>query len=219
MKKLVLYSDQIIPATDKVDQQLLTLIGKSNPTMGYVPSSSDPDRRYFQERQAYYARYSITLSVYFELDVDYQPDLLEALLTCDVIHLTGGNTYYFLHWLRKRNMLLPLRQYVAQGGVLVGVSAGAILMTPDIVTAALCGDEPVEPEMDLSALHLVDFAFVPHLNPGAASLAALQTYSRQHQVTVYGCRDGDGIVVENDQVKCIGDIVVVVNGKVVPADQ
>lgn len=136
--------------------------------MGYIPSSGDPERTYFQERQAYYARYDITMPIYFELDVIYQPDLLDRRFACDAIHLTGGNTYYSLHWLRKRKLIKRLREYVAWGGVLVGVSAGAILMTEDISTAALCGDEPIE-EQNPSGLELVDFAFVPHIEGIALS--------------------------------------------------
>ncbi len=212
MRRLVLYSDQVLPETEKVDQELAALLGTSNPTIGFIPSSADPQRTYYEERRVYYARLGMTLSVYFELEA-YNPDRLEALLACDAIHLTGGNTYYFLHWLRKRDMLAPLRRYVARGGVLIGVSAGAILMTPDIATAALCGDEPLEGETDLAALHLVDFAFVPHFGGIPYDLLALQAYSRGRQVVVYACRDGDGVVVEDDQVKCIGDVTMIVNGE------
>ena len=215
MKKLVLYSDQILPEADKVDRVLLALLGKSQPRIGYIPSSADPQRRYYEARRAYYARLGITLATYFELDEAYDPARLEALLACDAIHLSGGNTYYFLHWLRRRDMLSPLRCYVAEGGVLVGVSAGAILMTPDIRTAAFCGDAPMAGESDLAALRLVDFTFVPHFGQIPADLAALQAYSREHQVLLYACRDGDGVVVDGDQVTCIGDVTVIINGELV----
>jgi len=187
MKKLVLYSDQIPPATDKIDSELVTILGKSSPIIGYIPSSADPQRKYYNERQEYYSRLGMNLTVYFELDNDYHPNLLESLLSCDAIHLSGGNTYYFLHWLRKRKLLLPLRQYVKQGGVLIGVSAGSILMTPDISTSTLCRDEPIEGEIDFSGLNLVDFAFVPHFGSGnmSISIPALQKYSRDHQIVVY----------------------------------
>ena len=215
MRRLVLYSDQILPETEKIDQELMALFDKSSPTIGYIPSSADPQRKYYEEQRAYYTRLGMTLSTYFELDKVYDPSRLEVLLDCDAIHLTGGNTYYFLHWLRKRNMLSPLRQYVARGGVLIGVSAGAIMMTPDITTAALCGDEPFEDDTDLAALHLVDFAFVPHFGDTAFGLEELQAYSRDCQMDIYACRDGDGIIVKDDRVKCIGDVTAIVNGELV----
>ena len=211
MRKLVLYSDQILPATEKVDRELVVLMGHPSPTIGYIGSSPDPERKYYEERRAYYARLEMTLSTY--IDETYEPDQLEALFTCDAIHLTGGNTYHFLRWLRQRHMLARLRQYATRGGVLIGVSAGAILMTPEIGTAALCGDTPPEVDVDLTALGLVDFAFVPHFEGTPSELVALQAYSRSREGVVYACRDGDGIVVEGDQVRSIGNVTMMAKGE------
>ena len=38
MRKIVLYSDQIIKANRKVDYELLRLLNKKNPSIGYIPS-------------------------------------------------------------------------------------------------------------------------------------------------------------------------------------
>ena len=192
-----------------MDKELIALIGKSSPIIGYIPSIADPPRKYYKERQAYYSRMGMDLQVYFELDKEYQPNLLESLLSCDAIHLSGGNTYYFLHWLRKRKMLEPLRKYVEQGGVLIGVSAGSILMSPDISICPQYVYEPVEVETDFSSLNIVDFTFAPHYGTMkfSTTISALQQYSLEHQIVVYACRDSGGIVVIEDDVKCIGDVI------------
>ena len=214
MKKLVLYSDQIVPDAENVDRELAALLAKPNPSIGYIPCSSDPQRYYYQVCQGYYARLGMTLSTYFELDQAYEPERLEALLACDAIHLSGGNTYYFLYWLRLRGMLAPLRRYVSRGGVLIGVSAGSILMTPDITTSSFCGDEPLPGQTGYGALNLVDFEFIPHFGQIRADLAAFQAHSLARQRVVYACCDGGGIIVEGDQVKCIGDVTMIVNGEI-----
>jgi len=208
MKKLVMYSDQIPPLADGIDKELIALLSKSNPIIGYIPSNADPQRKYYKERQSYYSRMNMDLQVYFELDKEFRPNLLESLLSCDAIHLSGGNTYYFLHWLRKRGMLEPLRQYVKRGGMLVGVSAGSILMSPDISICPLYVDEPIEVETDFSSLNLVDFAFAPHYGSRRMSttVPALRKYSREHQIVVYACQDSGGIIVTDDSVRCIGDV-------------
>jgi dipeptidase E len=151
----------------------------------------------------------MVLRVYFELDKEYQPGLLDSLLSCDAIHLSGGDTYYFLHWLRQRQLLEPLHRYVNQGGVLVGVSAGSILMSPDISVVHLYRDEPVTSSTDLSSLSLVDFAFVPHFGSRRTPtiMSSLQEYSRDHQIVVYACEDSGGIVVVDDDVTCVGDVL------------
>lgn len=106
-------------------------------------------------------------------------------------------------------MLESLRQYVEQGGVLIGVSTDFIMMSPDISICPLYINEAIEVDTDFSALNLVDFAFVPHYQDRKVSLniAALQKYTRDHQIVVLACQDSGGIVVTEDKVKCIGDVI------------
>jgi dipeptidase E len=208
VKKLVLYSDQISPLSDKIDTELIALFNKSSPVVGFIPSKSDPQRKYYKERQAYYKRIGMDLRIYFELDNDFQPDMLNSLLSCDAIHLSGGNTDYFLHWLCKRAMLDILRQYVKRGGVLIGVSAGSIMMGPDISVGSLMHPESVNLNSDLSSLNLVNFTFVPHYGDKISSsiIPFLQQFSREHHIVVYVCRDSGGIIVTDDKIKLVGDV-------------
>jgi len=209
MNKLVLYSDQIPPLSDEIDAELKKLFDNTSPRIGFIPTSSDPERRYFQECKAFYYRLGMDLTVCFELDKEWRPELLESLLDCDAIHLSGGNTYYFLHWLRRRNMMDTLIRYVDRSGVLIGVSAGSILMTPDISTSALCGDEVMEGESNFSGLGLVDFSFVPHFGDIPADVDDLKKYSRDKQMRVYAASDSGGIIVIENEITCIGDVIVI----------
>jgi dipeptidase E len=219
MPRLVLHSDQIFPQSERMDRELLAMTGKPNPTFGYIPSTHDADYRYFHDRQEYYLRYGINLGVYFELDQRYYPEILPALLACDAIHLSGGDTFYFLEWLRKRELLEPLIQYVEKGGILVGVSAGAILTTPDISTASLCGDAPKDPQMDLTALRLVDFDFIPHLDKVPGGFKTVSDYSLSHHLPVYGCRDGDGIIINGEEMIRFGEVLHIENGTLVTQEE
>lgn len=214
MARLILHSDQILPQSAKMDQQLPDLTGKPNPSVGYIPSEGASGMEFFRERQAYYAELGFELSVYFELDNQYHPEILPSLLECDAIHLSGGNTYRFLHRLQERGMLQPLRDFVQRGGVLIGVSAGAILLTPDISTAALTGDVLEDPQMDLTALRMVDFAFVPHVDIIRGGLEAAKQFSRSHHLPVFACRDGDGIIVRDDELIRSGDVILIQGGEV-----
>jgi dipeptidase E len=207
MKKLVLYSDQVPALRNTADKELKNLFIKSRPTVGFIPSASDPERKYYNDRKAFYDQLGMDLSVYFELDVEWQPERLGKLLACDAIHLSGGNTYYFQAWLRKRNLIPGLREYVAGGGVLIGVSAGSILMTLDITTSSLCGDEMLFGETDYTGLGLVDFAFVPHYGYGLFTLDDIKKYAKEKHIVVYAARDTGALIVNGDEVKCIGDVI------------
>lgn len=215
--KAVLYSDQVIAGNDRVDRHLLRLM-PARPRIGYLPSAPDPDRRYFQEKVAYYGRYGITDLVYVPLDGPLPRETLDDLLACDAIHLSGGSTRGFLARLRQTGLIEPLRRYAAAGGVLVGTSAGAILMTPDIAVDALFQGRPPERSPDGAALNLVPFEFFPHLGADPAHLPALVAYSRRNGGPILACRDGDGVIVDGGGIILVGNIVLVENGKAQPAD-
>lgn len=139
MAKLVLYSDQMIEANSKVDEELLKLLNKSNPSIAYIPSCSDLTRKYYNQKVDYYKTLGIEDLQYFDLDQEYDETKVKDILKSDAIHLSGGNTFYFLHLLRKRNFIELLRNYVKNGGILIGISAGSILMTNTIFLAG-CGE-------------------------------------------------------------------------------
>ena len=133
----VLYSDQVIAANEKVDQHLLSLLGPSRRRIGYVASGPDPERRFFSDKRSYYARCGLELSLFHDLDIAGDP---RELFACDAIHLSGGNTAAFLARLRHSSLLGPLKNWAARGGILIGTSAGAILMTPPEVTRQVVRD-------------------------------------------------------------------------------
>ena len=63
-------------------------------------------------------------------------DNLSELLKSDLIFLGGGNTFYFLKHLKSTGLIDELKTFAANGGVLCGLSAGAIIMTPHVHTAS-----------------------------------------------------------------------------------
>jgi len=192
-RRLVLYSDGDGPANAPIHRRLLELIGKPNPAIAFVPSGANSDPGWFHAKVAHYAALGARMERSFDVDTDTD---LTSLLACDAIHLSGGNTFEFLMRLRRRGMMEVLRDYVEGGGVLIGTSAGAILMTPDIGTSRLCGDQNWPKLTDLSGLGLVDFLFWPHYGGSHATGA----------FPIYACPDGAGIVVEGDAVELFGDV-------------
>lgn len=221
MVSLIFYSDQIVPECSALDNRLLELL-KTRGTgkqLAYIASGPEPDRSFFQSGQAYYDRSGLDLSLFFDLDEPHSAEAIAALFACDAIHLSGGHTGGFLERLKRSGMIGPLRDWALAGGILIGVSAGAILMTPTIATDALFIGQRPENVTDGDALDLVPFEFFPHLNDEATYLPDLLRYSAHTPRPILACNDGDGVVVAGGRVECVGSPLWVSGGAVLAAGE
>lgn len=168
-----LYSDQVIAENTPMDRRLAELVLSRGNRIGYISSGPDPKRAFFSEKSRYYARYGLSLDPFVDLDVRLGEAEIAQLFACDAIHLSGGHTGDFLTRLQQSGMLGWLRNWVLSGGILIGTSAGAILMTPTIAVDALFWGGSPDAVGDGGALDLLLFEFFPHLNDDPAYLPAL----------------------------------------------
>ena len=191
-----------------------TFLGK-NPTITFIPSESDRTRKYYQKLANWYSQFTPVNLLYFDLGEEYDPGSESRTFSSDAIYLSGGDTRRFLQALRQRGFDTKLCDYVSGGGTLIGTSAGSILMCPNINITVLDPNHATPPLADMSALDLVSFEFYPHLNwnpvQGKKDVTA---YSKQTDSCIYACNDGDGIIVDGDRIKLIGDVMQVQDGTV-----
>ncbi len=214
MKKLILHSDQI-PENTKIDEKFLSLFDHT-PSITYIPSQSDDsDMTWFRKKEEYYQNLGVENLFYFDIDLQYNENKIEEAFLKDAIFLSGGNTFYFLNLLKKRNIINRIQEYVKNGGVLIGVSAGSILMSPTIQIAKF-GDDNEIGIKDLSSLCLVDFDFYPHYSgDDDPHFSNIIEYSRKFKKVVYVCSDGDGVVIVDDRITLFGDVVTINKGKII----
>ena len=141
------------------------------------------------------------------------------LRSSDVVYLSGGNTFHYLMHLRRSGLFRVLRAFADRGGVVAGLSAGALLVTPHIGLADYPPFDRDEndvglPESRWGALDLVDFEFFPHFRRSRRYTDALLEYSKHSRFPVYACSDGSGIVVEGDRFTAHGDVWLFDRGQV-----
>ena len=215
--KLVLYSGY-----DKenaaIDREVIRLIGKKNPRVVFIPSTSHAHDFEFDYVRETFASYGVKKMALFNIDHPYStPDAELIFKTADMIYLSGGNTFYFLKSIYRNHLDRLLLDFVMRGGVLVGLSAGAIVMTPSIATASypkFDRDENTVGIGNFVAMGLVDFEFFPHYTPEPEYAVELLKQSKLITHPLYGVSDGGGIVVENGRLSFFGDVWAHTNGHV-----
>jgi dipeptidase E len=214
--KLVFYSGGHDSDNVSLDQNALHLLQKKNPVLTYIPTSSYLSEVEFNSFVKKFSRHKINRFIHFPVDVPFDDILLQEVLKSDLIHLGGGNTFYFLNYLRKTAMISRLRNFVKNGGVLTGLSAGAIMMCETIEMAGYpefdCDENSVNIK-NLSSLSLVDFHFFPHFRNSPRYDKAFRSYTKRKDIQIYACPDGSGLVVKGSEMRFIGRCYVFSQGR------
>ena len=99
-----------------------------------------------------YAPFGIVDFLCLDLEQNPTRTQIREALKSEIVYLAGGNTFFFLHHLKRLGMLPLLRAFVRRGGVYAGLSAGALIMTPTIELAGIRGLDPDDNEIGLRDL-------------------------------------------------------------------
>lgn len=201
---------------EHLDLEAILLSGKKNPSITYIPAGSYESEIEFRGLLTQYSKYGVTKFIHFPIDVYFDQTLKKEALSSDIIHLGGGNTFYFLKHLKKTGIFLELKKFVKNGGVLTGLSAGGIVMTPSVKTASFpsfdCDDND-EKLKNLTALNFVEFEFFPHYKNSKRYDKELLEYSKKIKHPLYACPDGSGISVGENVIKFFGKSFMFFEGK------
>ena len=149
-------------------------------------------------------------------DLGFQVEVLD-ISVCDretaqakifqskLLYISGGNTFYLLQELKKKQLLSLIKEQIADGMVYVGESAGAVITAEDIDYIRLMDDKEVAGELsDTVALKEVDFYVLPHVGEEPfveSSQATLDTYS--DQLNLLPLNNRQAVLVEGEEVKVL----------------
>lgn len=121
----------------------------------------------------------------------------------DALLVAGGDVLYLCHWMRESGLadLLPSLDET----VWVGLSAGSMVMTPEV------GDDFIQwrpPSGDDSTLGLVDFSICPHLVPDGGpgnTMAEAEEWASTIAGPAYAIDDQTAITVLDGAVEVVSE--------------
>lgn len=214
--KIVLYSGGGEKENRSLNMAALKLTDADIPKLTFIPSSSydaEEDFKFFVEE---FSKLGVQRFMHFCIDTPFTKTMLQEVLKSNLIFLGGGNTFYFLKHLKKQKMFEHFKRFLKKGGVLCGLSAGGIVLTPHVHTASFPHFDRDENPWDmknLSAMRLVNFEFFPHYKNSKRYDDELKFHSKKSNLPLYACPDGGGIIIDNDLLSFSGKIHVFFQGK------
>lgn len=118
---------------------------------GYVGSA----RKLFKKLGASVTEIDILTEAYSTIQAVFED--------ADVIYFTGGNSFFLMDQLRKTETDELLKKELANGKLMIGESAGAIICAPTIQYIEQMDEKPEDySQEDNEGLDLIDFYVLPH---------------------------------------------------------
>lgn len=205
--KVILYSGGDYSSSIALNEYALSLCPQKSLQLAYIPSSPYGHEEDFKHFVTCFKQYGIHKILYIPLDDYFRGVLKKRVFNSDIIFLSGGNTYEFLHTLRRLDLENDFIQFAKNGGILMGLSAGAIILTPSIKTASFPEFDRDENLVNLrkhSSLGVVKFEFFPHYKCSKRYDLALLNRSAQSKVPLIASFDGGGVAINGDETHFFG---------------
>ena len=122
------------------------------------------------------------------------------------LYFGGGNSYKLLKLIIESGFNLKLNQFLDEGGVVYGTSAGAVIMGENIST--YIDDEYIEVNnqknynIEQGFSLIANFSLLTHYNKGDE--LKLLNYFKKHNNPVIAIPEGTALLVKNKKIKIIG---------------
>ena len=121
----------------------------------------------------------------------------------DLVLVYGGNEYHYMYHIRRLGLYPEIRKFVDRDGIYIGVSAGSIIMGPDVDVdswSMATNDMGME---DLSGFGYVDFTTVAHIEWRPNPEKALKHQAETGKKMIY-YTDKQGVLVRDCGYRIIG---------------
>jgi len=172
----------------------------ANKTLGFIPTAGDvyEDPYFVQDSRRRLERLGFKLT---ELDIAHKSEeaLLAKLDALEGVYVAGGNSFYLLQEIRRKNLYEPLIKKVREGMPYFGESAGAGLLAQSIEPATAIDDPSKAPDLtEYSGLGIIDFFPLPHVDREkykAVFDKFLDDY--ESKIKIVKCRDDQAILTRD----------------------
>ena len=167
----------------------------------FIPTATNVDeyKKYIHLTQKVFEDFGYEVEN-FDISVFSEETVKEKISETKIIFVSGGNTFYLLQELKKKNLISYLRGKIENGLLYIGESAGSVITAPNIGYADIVDDKALATELnDYTGLNLVDFYVVPHFEEEPfveSSRKVVELYKDKLDLKVINNKEV--VLVEND---------------------
>lgn len=125
--------------------------------------------------------------------------LKDKFLKTECICISGGNTFYLLQEIKRKNLVEVLLKRIKEGLFYIGESAGAIIMSENIEYSQMMDDKSIASELDdYTGVNVFDHYVLPHIGEypfEESTQKILENY--QDKISLVAINNSEAILVND----------------------
>ncbi len=191
--------------TKELDKFFISILPKTRRIL-YIPVAMPPKLHTFEECFRWFRK---AMNVFGVQDITMVTNLegitSSQLKKYSAVYIGGGNTFYLLKKIKETYFSKKLLNYLEEGGIIYGGSAGAAILGKEIGTARF-GTDADKNEVHLKNRHGLDIArgFSIACHYTDADDRRIFTYVRRNRIEVIALPEETGLHIHKDKIRVIG---------------
>lgn len=209
MGKLILLSN----FGDGYREVLRDAIGMENVAFSYIPSRTELGKVYFDRIRTAYQKIGIKNFNYIDIDQNYKQEYDSIILDSDVVFLAGGDDPFIIKNLVKRKYDVLLQKYYDNGGLIIGLCAGASILSHYSIVSDYEGTKFEDIHVIPWGLSINDYMYYSRFDD-TCNLDSLKEFSSRYDKAIIAASLDSAIMIDNGELKSRGKALLVNQGRV-----
>lgn len=208
MKKMVLIGGGDIGRgttlyeTKEIDEEIVKMTNKTNPNFLFIGLASSYSDSYYDIIKKIYKNLGCNTSYLKKKNIINNPDIVKnKITTADIIYIGGGDSIKLINEVKEYKLDILLKEAYQKETILVGISAGAILLSKEGFSDSLILRKESDKHCFIKGLNLNDLIICPHYNSSIEKTNELK--DRINTRKVYGLENCTALKLEDNKISII----------------
>ncbi len=190
--------------TKIIDKKIVEICNKKEPIMLFVGLASSYSDSYYDMIKKIYQDLGCKTTYLKRKNLINNPDIVDKKIEdADIIYIGGGDTIKLIEDVYEFQLDKKLRNAYQRGTILVGMSAGAILLSKEGFSDSYILRNESTHYKFLKGLNIIHISICPHFDLNSMKEEELKKNLNQRRKMVYALENKTALLIEDNQIDVI----------------
>lgn len=183
-----------------IDSNIVSMTQKDHPNFLFIGLASHYSDSKYDQMKKIYQKLGCNCQYLKKKNLIHNPSIVEDKInSSDIIYFCGGDTLKLLEEISSFQLEDLLKKAYQRGTILVGSSAGAILLSKKGFSDSfiLRGEKDTYSFVD--GLGFCDYSICPHYHEDSSKTSQLKDFLKDSNDIIYGLEEGTAMVVDGNK--------------------